>query len=252
MEHIRKPFQGIFNIVRFNWHFYVFSAVFLIILAIFSQCVPPKFGYFLSIIGLSAFLVTLLSLIISFYVYDISGLYQLNWLEKDDHPIKIANINAGFDETSILLTAKFPNATLTVLDFYDPAKHTEISISRARKVYPPYPNTKNITTSNLSVSDNSIDKIFLILAAHEIRADEERIIFFKELNRILKQDGTIYVTEHLRDSFNFFAYNIGFFHFLSKKTWRKTFDAAQLNISKEQKITPFITNFTLKKYGITT
>ena len=135
----------------------------------------------------------------------------------------MVNIHAGFDETSILLSTKFPDAELIVFDFYDPEKHTEVSIKRARKAYPSYPNTKKIITSTIPLGDSCADKIFVTLAAHEIRDDNERIIFFKELYRILKTGGQIFVTEHHRDLYNFIAYTIGFFHFHSYSTWTNTF-----------------------------
>jgi hypothetical protein len=89
----------------------------------------------------------------------------------------------------------------------------------------------------------------LFLAAHEIRNDSERIIFFKELSRILTPEGKVIVTEHLRDIPNFLTYNIGFLHFHSKATWYKTFATAGLAVNKEIKTTPFISTFILTKYG---
>ena len=37
MENLRKPFQGILNIVRFNWHFYVLAAFFIGVLLVLKQ-----------------------------------------------------------------------------------------------------------------------------------------------------------------------------------------------------------------------
>ena len=92
----------------------------------------------------------------------------------------------------------------------------------------------------------------MIFSTHEIRENNERVIFFEELNRILKARGEIYVTEHLRDFSNFFAYNIGFFHFLNRQSWLNVFSISNLTIKKEQKLNSFVTNFTLIKNGITT
>jgi hypothetical protein len=66
------------------------------------------------------------------------------------------------------------------------------------------------------------------------------------MKRVLKLNGKIIVTEHLRDFPNFLAYTIGFFHFHSKKTWKKTFQEADLKVSEEIKITPFLTTFILE------
>jgi len=249
---MRKPFQGVWNIVRFNWHFYVLSFVVLVLLLFLSNYTNSTFRACLLILDALIFLPTFISLSVSYYVYDLSGLYNLNWVDDsiDIENGKVINVNAGFDETSILLKYKFPNFELLVFDFYDPKKHTEVSIKRARKAYALFPNTKSVTATNLPTLDSSADKIFVIFAAHEIRNEQERIEFFKELKRIIKPTGEIYITEHLRDVPNFLAYNIGFLHFYSKHSWLRVFESADLKLNKEQKLTPFISTFTLKKYGV--
>jgi SAM-dependent methyltransferase len=191
------------------------------------------------------------SLTVSFYIYDRSGLYDLEWIEPNELKGTILNIHAGFDETSELLIGRFKNADFLMLDFYDPAIHTEVSIKRARLRYPPHDSTKQISTTSLPFEANSIDLIFIIFSAHEIRDEAERILFFQELERILKQGGKIYVTEHLRDLPNFLAYNIGFFHFYSKRMWQRVFKEAHLPLIKEIKFTPFISTFILEKHGTT-
>jgi ubiquinone/menaquinone biosynthesis C-methylase UbiE len=252
MEQIRKPFQGVWNIVRFNWHFYVLAIGFLLVLVVLANCLVPFQIYFWTI-GLLVFTPTVVSLCVSYYVYDVSALYKLNWLHdfNANETASIININAGFDETSVLINNKLKNIKLTVLDFYDPKKHTEISIKRARNAYPPFPNTIQVTTYKIPLESSSADLITVLFSAHEIRNEQEKIVFFQELNRILKPEGQIIITEHLRDFANFCAYTIGFLHFYSKKTWHKTFDSARLKVFKEHKITRFISIFILTKNGIT-
>ena len=251
MEEIRKPFQGILNILRFNWHFYAIGFVIISLFLIIAPYTNPTISKFIHFIIFLMVLTVFISLVVSYYVYDLSGFYELNWIKNNDNPISVLNINAGFDETSVLLKTKFKNATFLVLDFYNPKKHTEISIKRARKIYPPNSKTINISTSKIDLQNNSVDKIFIILSAHEIRNQEERINFFKELNRIIKPKGQIFVTEHLRGFSNFFAYNIGAFHFFSRSNWLNTFDNAKLNVVSEIKKTPFISTFILEPNGNT-
>lgn len=253
MEQIRKPFQGVFNIIRFNWHFYVIAFG---MLGLLWLCIP----YLAEELRIYAYIVfalvmgsTLVSLLVSCYVYDFSDLYSLAWLDGviSREGDTMVNIHAGFDETSVLLDHKFKEWTLQVFDFYNPSTHTEVSIKRARKAYPPYPDTEVVSTGHLPLGDESVDKIFAILAAHEVREEVERVVFFKEMKRILKPSGEIIVTEHLRDTANFLAYNIGFLHFHSKPTWLRTFEQAGLRVSKEIKVSPFISTFILVKHGIT-
>lgn len=247
---IRKPLQGVWNIIRFNWHYYTLSGL-LILIILILQHYFSALHITVIIVTLLVIYTTLTSLVVSLYVYDLSDFYKLTWLDhlQNGEREKIINIHAGFDETSELLKSKLIDCELIVADFYNAAKHTEVSIKRARRAYPPFPNTQQVSTKHLPIPDSSADKIFAILSAHEIRNDEERVAFFKELLRILKPSGQVIVTEHLRDAANFLAYNIGYFHFHSKATWIRTFQSSGLCISKEIKTTPFITTFILEKNG---
>ena len=82
-----------------------------------------------------------------------------------------------------------------------------------------------------------------------IRNDQERILFFAEINRVLKPNGQLFIMEHLRDFPNFCAYSLGFFHFLSKSNWRNTFEKSNFKIDSEQKKTILISIFKLSKNG---
>jgi hypothetical protein len=247
----RKPLQGVVNIIRFNWHFYAIALFLVITILFFRRFFPPGLLAIIDLILSLAVLSILVSLAVSYYIYDHSNIYSLNFLKtlgitKDK---KLVNINAGFDEISHILKHKYPDSELAVLDFYDPIKHTEISIERARKAYPPYPGTITIETNNVPLTDNSADYVFLILAAHEIRNNDERVRFFKQLGDSLTTGGRIIVVEHQRDIFNFLAYNFGFFHFLSPATWQYTFDKGGLTVESTSKLTPFLKIFILKKNG---
>ncbi len=250
MELTRTSFQGVGNIIRFNWPFYAVAGIVFIGL-LFLQKILPETLRVLIWLGIGfAFLTIFISLLVSYYIYDFTNLYQLNWL-KPTTGNKALNINAGFDETSELIKQKFPAINLTICDFYDPEKHTEASIKRARKIYPPSPETISVKTEKLPFEDHQFDWTLAILSAHEIRNEPERILFFQELQRVTKPAGKLYVLEHLRDPNNFLAYTIGFLHFHSKKTWIRTFKNAGLKIQEAKKVNPFITLFILTPHGNT-
>lgn len=251
MDALRKPFQGIGNILRFNRHLYLMSVGLIFFLFLISHILSDPYLTLVYVLQNLIVVTTLISLVVSFYIYDLSGLYKFDWMNELSivSGTRIININAGFDETSALLSLKFPSADLTVYDFYNPLKHTEVSIKRARKAYLPFEGTLTISTQLLPLPDHYADYIFLIFSAHEIRDENERNVFFNELKRIIKPDGKIVLLEHLRDVTNFFAYNIGFFHFLPKSSWYDTFKHAELKVIKEAKLTPFINRFTLEKHG---
>lgn len=246
MEIKRRKFQGVLNILSFNRHFYVIGLI-LLALIIITQII---FGWSATLLWIiiAAFLYGLIMpLIVSAYVYDFSGYYNFNWLKKikfkDSEIIEIVNINAGFDETSFILKKHFPNSNLSVFDFYNPKQHTELAIIRARKVSLVYPNTQQIISKKIPLKDNSVNVIFLLSAAHEIRSQKEKIDFLKECNRICKEDGKVIMVEHLRDLPNFLAFSIGFTHFFSKKTWRNAFKHSGFSTFSETKFTPFMSVF---------
>ena len=246
MEVKRRRFQGMLNILSFNRHFYI-SGLIVLLLIIFSQTLfqwPPALFWITN----SAFAYGLLMpLIVSAYVYDFSGYYHFKWLKDvgvlDTDPALILNINAGFDETSFIIKKHFPKSTLKVFDFYNAKQQTEKAIVRARKVSQIFPDTVQIPTDSIPLADKSVDIIFLLSAAHEIRSEEEKVIFLKECYRLCKHTGRVIMVEHLRDFPNFLAFSIGFTHFFSKHVWQKSFKAAGFTSFSEKKFTPFMSVF---------
>ena len=246
MEIKRRNFQGVLNILSFNRHFYVFGLIALTLIII-SFLIFNWSTLLLWIVILSFLYGLIMPLIVSAYVYDFSGYYNFDWLKNynitDAEGKQILNINAGFDETSFIIKNYFPKSDLQVFDFYNSEKHTEQAIVRARKVSTMYPNTQQIISNSIPLEENSVDLIFLLSAAHEIRSQTEKIQFLKECNRVCKPNANIIMIEHLRDFPNFVAFTIGFNHFFSKNTWEKAFQGAGFSTFEEQKFTPFMSIF---------
>lgn len=246
----RGSFQGVTSVIRFNWHFYVLAVagvLLLLTLTLGSSAWWARTGQLLAAVtGVSV----MLSLVATWSAYDASGLYRLDWLTPwmPSHGT-VANIHAGFDETSGLLRARFPDLDWRVFDFFDPRTHTEISIRRARESHPRSTDTVAITTRALPMPDSSLERIMLMLAAHEIRDAAERIEFFRELHRVLTADGLVIVTEHLRDAQNILAYNLGAWHFHPRPVWIAAFAAAGFAVTTTLKPAPLITTFVLRKHG---
>ena len=250
MEIKRRVGQGLIAIIRFNWPFYLVACMSLL-----TAILLLRYSNFTYPILLTAFIfvlsyVLLASLLISFYIYDLSDLYHLSWLENRGQQC-VLTVNAGFDETSNIIRRKLPNTKLIICDFYNAEKHTAPSIRRARNAFPPDPETLSVETESLPFGSKSFDEVYAILSAHEIRNEEERIRFFLELNRVIKTSGKIYITEHLCDWKNFLAYTIGFFHFHSRQTWMRTFTEAGLLVEAQIKVTPFLITFVVQGNGNT-
>jgi SAM-dependent methyltransferase len=246
METRRKPFQGVLNILDFNRHFYIGGLAMLTILlasAWFFQF--PRVVNLLMITGFVYGL--LMPLVVSAYVYDFSGYYRFDWLipliDTQIHEMHVANIHAGFDETSVILHRVLPGSKISAFDFYDPEHHTEAAIRRARDASTGYPDTQRMKTGHLPLPAQSVEVVFLLSAVHEIRSDAEKIEFLKECRRICKPGGKIIMVEHLRDFPNFLAFTIGFTHFFSRKTWLKVLHEAGFQSVHERKFTPFMSIF---------
>lgn len=246
----RSPFQGVATVVRFNWHFYAFALAGVAALGIAATVAPAWLARASVVAAALVTFTVVISLLATWLAYDASGLYRFDWLAPwlPAHG-RAANIHAGFDESTALLRAHFPGLSWSVFDFYDPEKHTEISIRRARLACPPSADTVRIPTRGLPLANASFDRILLLLAAHEIRDAQERSDFFKELHRILAPGGLVIVAEHLRDRPNIAAYNLGAWHFHRPAAWKTAFASAGFEPAATLKPAPFITAFILKKNG---
>lgn len=243
----RGAFQGVWTIIRFNWHLHAIATASIAILvagAVFLSGLPALVCGVLAMAAASCVLVSLLA---TWHAYDASGLYQLSWITPElKHARHAANIHAGFDETTALLKSAFPDVDWRVFDFYDPSRHTEISIRRARRAHPPQPDTMAIRTDHIPLPDSSLDLALLMLAAHEIRDHDERVAFFRELKRVIEPGGRVIVTEHLRDPANIAAYTIGAWHFHSRAEWLSTFREGGFRVSREFHNNLLITTFVLE------
>jgi len=242
----RRKLQGVLNILSFNRHFYVIGLLVLAaLIASYFLFEWPAIVFWVIIIAfLYGFLMPLL---VSAYVYDLSGYYDLHWLKEqvaeDERINQVVNINAGFDETSFIIENKFPGSDLKVFDFYNAKQHTEPAIKRARKVSLVYPDTQQIASDHIPVKDKTVDIVFLLSAVHEIRSHDEKVLFLKECHRLCKPGGKVIMVEHLRDFPNFLAFTVGFTHFFSCAAWKKAFESAGFSTFQETKFTPFMSIF---------
>lgn len=204
----------------------------------------------LRVFGTLIFLNIIASLIASYILYDNSDLYELNNLKGIIDWNKIENavlVHASFDPISKMLEEKFPNLNLAVCDIFGNRHEKEKGIETSKKVFPPNPREIKIKPYQLPFENHSQDIVFAVTALHEILDYEQRVLFFKEAKRVLKDDGVIIVSEQFRDFTNFVFFNIGAFHFLSKKQWKKAILNGGLKIVENKKITLFANMLIVKK-----
>jgi SAM-dependent methyltransferase len=255
----RGRFEGVLNVVRFNWPLYVVGLLAVTGTVALARWAPlPVWAARLMWVGgAAAFYLLVASLVASFWIYDRSPLYRFEWAKQlaGPAPRRILNLHSGFDESSIALRQAFPDATLDVLDFYDARRMTEPSIARARRYQartaPAWltSQTRPARPTALPLEDASADVAFVILSAHEIRDPADRRAFFAELARALPPGGRVILVEHLRDPANFLVFGPQFVHFYSARTWLDLARGAGLNVLHRSRITPFIGVFVFQKPG---
>ncbi len=247
----RKPFEGMLNILVFNWPFYATALVLVLAGSLGAFLLPPlpvvRLLLLVSVAGAGYFL--LASLAVSYLIYDRSPLCRWKWI-KDMVPStsrRIVNLHAGFDESSPALRALFPEADLMVLDFYDHRSMTEASIARARRLCPTRQQALRVDPTALPLADNSCNTAFLLFAAHEIRDARQRYQLFHEVKRILEAQGTLLLVEHSRNLANFLAFGPGFFHFYPQSEWRRLASETGLQVALSCMCTPFVNIMILRK-----
>jgi SAM-dependent methyltransferase len=195
-------------------------------------------------VGLAVFW-SLGSILITFYVYDLSPLYEWRWLAGmlKSAPQAWVNFHAGLDETSEAIRTLFPASHGRTLDIYEAGNMTEHSIARARRSANGVLRNETADFGALPIMDSECDAAFLVFSAHEIRDPAGRLRFFKELRRILKPSGRLVLVEHVRDVWNFVAYGPGFLHFYSRAEWTRLASDAGLSVEAERFLTPFVRCF---------
>lgn len=245
---MRGPYEGMWNVVRFNWPKYLVGIVVVFAAALAACTTAGTTSSILTGAAALAGVALILPLLASHLIYDRSDLYTLSWLNRfpSTWTGSVLNINAGFDETSALIRKRLPNCVLEVVDFYDPKLHTEASIERARQAYTSFPGTRPVGTDFKPLAEKSMDLALAFLSLHEVRNPQERIEMLLAINRILKPDGRLIITEHMRDLPNFIAFNFGYLHFHSQATWLDVFDHSGFQVESTSKTTAFLTTYILR------
>jgi len=246
----RSQYEGVLQILRFNWPWYALAAVLCAAAFTYWRVARPSAAVaavILSAAGLAAFW-SLASLWVSHLVYDRSKIADGTWIDQSlpAPPSSIATFHAGLDETSALLSEKFPSARIAIFDFYDPASMTEPSIRRARRTSRAVSASIPIDIRRIPLNDGTQSAAFVVFAAHELRDTEERILFFREIRRVLRREGDLLVVEHVRDAWNLLAFGPGALHFLPRTAWLRAFRDAGLELLDARRVTPFVTVFRLR------
>ena len=245
----RGPYEGLLNIVRFNWPMFATAVVLVTTAFLWAALTAPSLGSRVgAMLALVAVAATAFSLAVSHVVYDRSDLYGFTWINRAIEGLSVRNAlfcQTGFDECSARLIERLPTAW-SLLDHFDPRWMTEPSIRRARLRCPPARGTVPAPFDAWPTPTASVDLIIGMLAIHELRSEAERGRWFAEARRSLRPDGRVVVAEHVRDVANFLAFGPGALHFHSPSSWRRSWESASLRARDEFRVTPWVRIFVLE------
>lgn len=239
---------GVTRIFFYNWPTYL--ATWTACALVFASAGQlPSGVHELALVGAAtALLWSLVSLGVSYYVYDASELVPARWLPATlgIEPRTWAMVHTGLDE-ELDLDAVMPGTRLARLDIFDRNVMTASSIERARVLTPSALPAIACSPTHLELADGSCDAIVIAFSAHEIRDRSAREAFFSEVRRALRPGGRALLVEHLRDVPNWLAFGPGFLHFVSRREWMRLAALAELTVSAETRITPFVMALTLAR-----
>jgi SAM-dependent methyltransferase len=242
--------HGVRQIVRLNWPYYAIAGAVIVITVPAVPRLPGgavAHAIVYSATAAAAFW-TIASLAVSWWVYDRSPLMTGEWIREalGYRPRAWLNIHAGLDEVTPILRTRLRGSRGRVFDIFDDRDMTEPSIARAR-IARQGSNCQRVDFRHLPVPTATIDTVFLLLSAHELRTHDSRCALFHEIHRVLTLDGCLLLAEHLRDVANVLAYGPGAWHFHSRRAWTRGFEQTGFGIYDEFSITPFVRVFVLRR-----
>ena len=184
-------------------------------------------------------------------VFERSGLTRYAWLTEalGAPPRRWVNLTTGFDDTTGTLARLWPHSRYLACDRFDPAAPHEPALLRARAIRPP----RGVTVEpgrSLPIESASVDAVFLLMAAHEVRDPAARGALFADAARVLGPGGRLVVVEHARDLANAAAFGPGVLHFSPPEVWRRAGRGAGLRLVSEARRTPFVRAFVFERQQV--
>jgi SAM-dependent methyltransferase len=239
---------GALRIFLYNWPVYVGTWISALITLLVVPLLWPPVTWLAALAAGTALAWSLVSLLVSFYIYDRSRLVSGLWVPPllGSPPRTWATIHAGLD-AEVELDAVMPGRCVARLDIFDDAVMTSPSIKRARVRTASVNPASSCSPTALTLEDEVCDAIVVAFTAHEIRNQRARERFFDELRRSLRPGGKVLIVEHLRDAANFFAFGPGYLHFVPRREWLRLASRAKLDVASETRITPWVMALTLER-----
>lgn len=227
------------RILLFNWPKYAACAVAIALVLAVRLDNPAWFAIQLLAGGGAAWVVA--GLLMTWFAYDVAPLYDWRWVLRllPAKPRSYAVVSAGLDEISGQLAQLLPDAQATLFDVYAHTKRRG-SIRRARRLVQPPAGLVSVSPTAFPATDASFDAVFMVLAAHELRAARDRDALYGEAARTLRSGGRLVLVEHFRGLANILAYGPGAWHFLPRTEWLRLGRQAGLSVTAETTMTPLV------------
>lgn len=234
---VLSGFKGVGQVLRYNWPAYAAAAGLMAL----AMVAPRRVRRPMRAAAIAGGWFAGASLFVTNYVYDRSEFARWDWPRHvlTRSPGKLAVLHAGLDNVSEHLRHLWPDADVQVVDFYDPSTMTEPAIVRARG--------GRRHGDELDDLWQDLDAAFVVLAAHELRAGQDRVAFFRKVAGRLSRSGRLVLLEHLRDVPNLVVYGPGAMHFLPRRAYVTAFADARLVLREERAMTAFLRLFVLER-----
>ena len=231
--------RGTLRVVLFNWPKYALCA--LVVPTGLLVPLPGPWRFLLQGMVVAGLCWVIMGLLVTWIAYDVSPLYDWRWVLAllPAKPRRYAVVSTGLDEISGRLADLLPDAEATLLDLYG-STGRDGSIRRARRFVPPPDGTLRAVPADLLVPDATMDAIFVVFAAHELRDPGQRRALYGEIARTLRPGGRLVLVEHCRDAANIVAYGPGAWHFSPRSEWLRLARGAHLTMAGERLMTPLI------------
>ena len=238
---------GAKRIFLYNWPTYL--GTWLAAIVVLLLPLPPMVRWVASAGAIAAVVWSLLSLGVSYFIYDRSELLEGRWVAQLLNVPSIArwaSIDAGLD-AEVDLSRVLGGEKVATLDIFSPEFMSAGSIRRARERTARTHTARAASPIALPLEKDSLDAVTVVFSAHELRVTSARERFFDELHRVVKPGGRVLLVEHLRDTANFIAFGPGFMHFLPRSEWLRLSARSGLRVAHEARVTPWVMALALEK-----
>jgi SAM-dependent methyltransferase len=240
--------SGAVRIFLYNWPTYIGTWTLAVGALLFTAFLRPPGAWLIALGAGTALAWSVLSLLVSLYIYDRSRLVSGSWVPPlvGAGTRTWATVHAGLD-AEVELDAVMPGSCVARLDIFDRDVMTSPSITRARERTGSAKPASRCSPTSLALEDQACDAVVVAFTAHEIRERRVREAFFDELRRSLRPGGKVLLVEHLRDLANFVAFGPGYLHFVPRREWLRLASHARLAVASETRITPWVMALTLQR-----